>query len=169
MGSQENDKRRLESVDKRTEVVRLRTLKLSYRQIQERTGVDVKTAHRWVGEAMRVPEDEAAVARVIEAESQSEREQKYRDIAARAEENERNAVMNGEFEVAASFQRNQVQALAAAEKVSEARRKMFGLDAPQRVENVNVEATANSPADAKRIMSEIFGAVGPKAEEKASE
>ncbi len=126
-----NDARKLNTSDKKREVVRLRASSRTYKEIQELTGVDPSQAHAWVKEATTLPEDEASTLRVFEAERLGKREREIYGIFLRAKRYEDESLEPSDK---ASFERNQVAALATLLKVYESRRKLFGVDAPARVD-----------------------------------
>ena len=129
--------------------------------------MDRSLAHGWVQEAMKVPKEDADLLRQLESESQAQREREARDVFKRAEEAEKECA---DDVARAGYQRVQIQALLAAEKVSESRRKMLGLDAPQVVEQKTTHDVSATPAEAKRIMGELFaGVVGPSSEEPSGD
>ena len=121
----------------RKTAIKLRAEGLSYKAIAEEMGVSLQTAHNWVTA-------ELEQARKDTAESVAE----LRELEAMRLDR----LLVKWFEKAEA---GNAEALSAVLRISERRAKMYGIDAPTRTANMNVDVTTENPvlleAEARRL------------------
>lgn len=149
------------------EAAELRNQKLSYRQVAEAMGCDLKTAHVRVQRAIAaVPYEAVETMRAIEGQALDEDERRLREVRARPHVLvSHGRVVKNESGEPILDDEPVIRATMAINRIRERRARLFGLDIPTTQHHeVKVEHTTAADAELERLA----GQLGARALEEGS-